>query len=36
MNITSSLVEISKTGNLDVNLILRHYKADLMPRVYRA
>ena len=32
MNNTFSLEQISKTGNLDSNLILRHYKLDLMAR----
>ena len=32
MNNTFSLEQISKTGNLDANLILRQYKLDLMSR----
>ena len=32
MNNTFCLEQISKTGNLDSNLILRHYKLDLMAR----
>ena len=32
MNDTFSLQQISQTGNLDSNLILRQYKFDLMAR----
>ena len=32
MNNTFSLEQISKTGNLDANLILRQYKLDIMAR----
>ena len=32
MNNTFSLKQISKTGNLDANLILRQYKLDIMAR----
>ena len=32
MNNIFSLEQISKTGNLDANLILRQYKLDLMSR----
>ena len=32
MNNTFSLEQISKTGNLDSNLVTRQYKLDLMPR----
>ena len=33
MNITSSLERIIEAGNLDANLILQHYKLDLMSRI---
>ena len=32
MNNTFSIQQISQTGNLDYNLILRQYKLDLMAR----
>ena len=32
MNNTFSLQQMSQTGNLDSNLLLRHYKLDLMAR----
>ena len=33
MNNTFSLEQISRTGNLDANLILREHKLDLMARL---
>ena len=34
INNTFSLEQISKTGNLDANLILRQYKLDIMCQIY--